>query len=192
MQSGNFEKENQEFLTLLKSMLFDRVLNRRIAVKVKRNKFDKTICQINFETPQVEFEVELRGYITILEGESNTGKSFLLKSLYQTYLDNPKSFERYKIEGVFYYNCQSKVTDLFSDVKRQRNSLFLIDNADSFLISQKEYKAIEYIRYDCYNQYLIVSRLGAIFYVTPNHFAKLKREGNKIVTTFDWSVPGWH
>lgn len=160
-------------------------------MKIERNKFDKTICKITFDIPQVDFEVELRGYITILEGEANTGKSFLLKSLYQAYLNNSKSFEKYKIEGVFYYNYQSEVTDLFSAVKKQRNSLFLIDNADTFLASQKGYEVIKYIRLDCYNQYLIVSRFGGVFNVMPNHFAKLKREGNKIITTFYWSVPGW-
>lgn len=161
-------------------------------MKIERNKFDKTICKITFEIPQVGFEIELRGYITILDGESNTGKSFLLKSLYLTYVDNPKSFEKYKINSVFFFNYQSSIEDLIFTIKNKKGCLILIDNANCIFLGNKGKEAVNYINYDIYNQYLIVNRTGWTFNVTPNHYAKLKREGNKIVTTFDWSVSGWN
>lgn len=134
------------------------------------------------------FDLELRGNIVVIEGESGSGKSFLVKTI----------LSKQGVPGIFNINNETNLENvvcinyynkgLISNISRFRGKLVIIDNAD-ILLSQT---VADYIAQDMHNQYLIYSRGGLEFYISPNYYASIERHGKRFELKYKFSVPGWY
>lgn len=158
-------------------------------MKIIRNKWDNTISQLYLETAKVNFNIELRGYITVFEGWSSSGKTFFMKSLQNFCVNNPSIMKQYNISNILIFDYTDLKNNILKRIKAEKNSLIIIDNGD-MLLSIKS-PLVKYLSYDRYNQYIIMSRGGVSLPITPNHYCNLIQEKNIILTKFNYNIEGW-
>jgi hypothetical protein len=159
-------------------------------MEMYRNPVDNTISRIVLPISTVVFDMELRGFITVVEGWSGTGKTFFLNSLKSFYMNNKNMIrQKFGLQGILFYDFNDIDKDILFAVKRVKGYLILIDNADMLLAADP--KLLKYISHDTNNQYFIMSRGGVALAVTPNHYCELVREDKKITTRYNCSVEGW-
>lgn len=148
------------------------------------------ISNITFDKVDIMFKIELRGFVTVFEGDSSTGKSFFVNSLKELYQSYEKTVlkETNKSNLIFLDGCHE--TELIVPrLKALNNCLIILDFAD--ILFTKEPKLSEYISQDQLNQYIIMSRGSYVIPVSLNHFCYLQRNGNIIYNKFEFNVPAW-
>lgn len=128
------------------------------------------------------FNIRLHGGITIINGESASGKTLMCSRIKDIQKDKNKIAQKYSADNIFIVN-----DDNIDKLSQQRNKLIIIDRAD-ILLSNKE---INIINNDMHNRYLIFARRPLGIKVTPNHFATLVKQENEIVTQYEFNVKGW-
>jgi hypothetical protein len=155
-------------------------------INVERS--DKRITRFIFDIGSVEFNVELRGHITVLDGFTASGKTFFLKQIYENYPNNKDAFRKCGLFGIIFVNAVMAASnddfnvELLGKLKRAKNHLILIDNGDKVLNGCV--RLLKYIAVDTDNQYIICSR-GALGLDVPlNHYGKLTQIDRKIITTY--------
>lgn len=159
-------------------------------MEMYRNPVDNTISRIILPISTVVFDMELRGFITVVEGWSGTGKTFFLNSLKNFYMNNKNMIrQKFGLQGILFYDFNDIDKDILFAVKRVKGYLILIDNADMLLAAN--IGLLKYISHDTNNQYFIMSRGGVALPITPNHYCELVREDKKITTRYDCDVEGW-
>lgn len=140
------------------------------------------------------FDLELRGHITVFEGDSSTGKTYFFNAILEDYTNNHNAYNELGINGVLFVNAANLIADidykiLLDRLKQQKRWLVLIDNGDKVLHGRNE--LLRYILLDTVNQYIIASRRGIGLNVSLNHFGELKQVGNKITSEFYYNEKGW-
>lgn len=129
-----------------------------------------------------KFNIELRGQITIINGDSASGKTLLCSKIRDMQKDKNKLMQKYNSDNIFIFNEDNK-----DKLSQQRHKLVIIDRAD-ILLSDKEEDIIDN---DRYNRYLIFVRRPLNIEVSPNHLADLVRHGNEITAQYEFNVRGW-
>jgi len=130
------------------------------------------------------FDLDLRKPLTIIQGDSATGKTLLCNLIEE---DNVSQDEpavqvlNYKDRG------RRNRLDIIYDTTVK---LFIIDNADVLLIDNTE--LLDYInRIDHLNQFLVFSRCIK-FRRTPNYFGTLEMDGSNVIRIkYVTNVAGW-
>lgn len=128
------------------------------------------------------FHIQLRGRITIVTGDSATGKTLLCSRLNSVKHDRNINAQRYKADNVFILN-----EDNIDKLKSQRNKLIIIDRAEILLDDDM----VLYINEDPGNRYLIFARKPIGIEATPNHFAEMQFVDGEIILHFEFDVEGW-
>lgn len=124
------------------------------------------------------FKLELRGRITIITGESSTGKTYLFNLLKEA-----------KQQGLT-DNIEIITKDNVNLIKEMEHKLIVIDNAEKVL-SDKDVKFINSID-GTLNRYLIMTRTSLGLDATPNHYAEFVTKGKETTTHYDFSIKGWN
>jgi len=127
------------------------------------------------------FDLELRGRITIIDGDSGKGKTFLCNLLQDKIILNTDEFK-----DIVVINYLTK--DRLDSINRYKGKLIVIDNADVILDKEQ----VGFINSDRENQYIIMTRLQYDFNISPNYIAQLTTEDFKtFYLKYEYSVKGW-
>lgn len=149
--------------------------------------FDWNTNTLNIETNTgIKFNLVLKGYKTIVCGNSATGKTLLcnvINGYMQDSLNDPV-LRKYNTDNIFILNAQNK-----QELKTIRYKLIIVDRADLILDDTD----IEIINSDTdINKYLIFSRKPLGIYISPNYFGELKDKGDGIEIEYLFNVGGWN
>lgn len=156
---------------------------------IERNLVDSSISKLVLQKPNVIFDIELRGNITIIKGDSSTCKTFFVTSLKEYCSNNYMIlFQKFGIQDVKFLDYSNSNNNVYL-LKNLKNSLIIIDNAD--LVLNQDKKLLEYISYDLDNQYIVMSRGGISLPVSPNHICELKQSNNRVYTEFAYNILSW-
>jgi hypothetical protein len=113
--------------------------------------------------------------VTIIGGDSSTGKSFIKETAQSHYNDINKP----RIE-VFDYNHPIDLAVL----KALKNRLIIIDNADLLLDGNRN--VVDHINRDNSNQYLLFMRSHNGVEASTDNYAELRQEGNRIEAIYEY------
>ena len=138
--------------------------------------------RINFEVNGYKFDFDLRPPVTVIWGDSSSGKSFFwqMLSLYKSLPENSESCSNIEL-----LNYSSKIETVLT----QTGKLFIIDNADALL--QDKPDIAEHISVDYGNNYVIMGRCAFNFGVSPNHYAVILEENKVFTLHYEFNVKGW-
>lgn len=125
----------------------------------------KPLVMDHFSTVHTSYIVDFRftNNITILTGNSGTGKTLVFSFIRECMAVNPKLF------CINYLDYQSDIRDMIS---RADGKLVVIDNADILLDDDTR----KYISLDDKNQYLIIGRNPKNLFATKENLFELVRK----------------
>ena len=139
--------------------------------------------KIEFQMEPYGVDFELRPPITIIQGDSSTGKTLFYQWL-DAWRRLPENKEKYA--NVVLLNHSSEINDILGKVGK----LFVIDNADILLCDTPD--VVEHISLDYDNQYVIICRRPYNFGMSPNHYATIVESDNKFTLSYEFNVDGWY
>lgn len=121
-----------------------------------------TKTRLTFEYGKFLFDLELRGKIISVGGDSGTGKTLMFNKL----LDMIKN---YNLTGVSCFNASLKPDDLRSLIFKNRNELVIIDNADLLLLDSDDPGNL--LKFN--NRYILYTRNPQFYGIPDNCQARL-------------------
>lgn len=133
-----------------------------------------------------KFELDLRGSVTVIEGNSGTGKTLLARAVYTNQENYAKKHGGYA-EVVDYrnYYALDKVLKSYNG----SNNLLIVDNADDFITREQ----VEYMDADRHNHYILMLRDSKICPVSPNYFAELYTDNHRVYKLkYAYDNPRWY
>ena len=122
---------------------------------------------ITFQAAPFFYELSFDDRITLVGGDSGTGKTVLYEML-----EDLKLTDEYHAIKLFNYKSQ----ELAENLKKCRNNFIVIDNAD-ILINDDIRK---FINFETSNQYMLFLRNCDGLNVSDKSFKELKMENNRI------------
>ena len=122
---------------------------------------------ITFQAAPFFYELSFDDRITLVGGDSGTGKTVLYEML-----EDLKLTDEYHAIKLFNYKSE----DLAENLKKCRNNFIVIDNAD-ILINDDIRK---FINFETSNQYMLFLRNCDGLNVSDKSFKELKMENNRI------------
>ena len=122
---------------------------------------------ITFQAAPFFYELSFDDRITLVGGDSGTGKTVLYEML-----EDLKLTDEYHAIKLFNYKSE----DLTENLKKCRNNFIVIDNAD-ILIDDDIRK---FINFETSNQYMLFLRNCDGLNVSDKSFKELKMENNRI------------
>lgn len=123
--------------------------------------------RITFQAAPFSYDLVFNDRITLVGGDSGTGKTVLYEVL-----EDLKLTEDYQAIRLFNYR-----TDDFSQALMQcRNCFIVIDNADILIDDEDR----SFINFECSNQYMLFSRNCDGLNVSDKSFKVLKFDENRI------------
>ena len=127
----------------------------------------------HFSTVHTSFVVDFhfRTNITILMGDSGTGKTAVFSFIKECMAINP---------NIICLNYLDYQKDILEIIKKARGKLIVVDNADVLL----DDTARKYIALDDQNQYLIIGRNPRNLFTTKDNLFELVSEKNGEQTKF--------
>lgn len=121
----------------------------------------------------LEFDLEFKSGLTVICGDSATGKTYFCSFLKEE--DNSNK------NMIFLdFTANPKVLDYVLS-KEINNTIIVIDNADIVL---KDSKYRTYVRKDTSNQYILMMRNFRGIVRGPQSVARMMKKGNKIVLNY--------
>lgn len=123
--------------------------------------------KIEFEANPFQYKLELTDRITLVRGDSATGRTYL----YQI-LEDLRLTEEYQAIKLFNY----KSDDFHSELQACRNKFIVIDNADTILDDTDR----TFINFDKSNQYLLFLRNCDGLNLSAESFTILRENNNQI------------
>lgn len=123
--------------------------------------------ELKFQAFPFEYWLCFTSRITLVRGDSATGKTFL----YQV-LEDVRQLEQYQNIRLFNY----KSDNFHSDLQSCRNSFVVIDNADTILSEEDK----NFINFEKSNQYLLFLRNCDGLNVSMDSFTVLKDDNHQI------------
>lgn len=131
----------------------------------------------------VVFDLEMRGFKTVVSGTSSTGKSYLCSTI----LDYKKAQESgvdigYDVSSIFILNAENK-----QEWKSLSKFLIIVDRADIILNKDD----LDFLNKDRKNKYLIFVRRPMKIYISPNYKGEFVVENNHITLHYNFNVKGW-
>jgi len=150
----------------------------------------------NFDTGQfflatkngIRFVLPLRPKVTVVKGDSATGKTLLWKTIEtikKTEKDMASEKLAHNIELINRYTDEDKIETLLAG----SDKLIIIDNAD--MLFRVLPQLAENIADSAGNHFLVFSRDTADLGVTPNHYGEFYVEGKEIGIKYPFTVKGW-
>lgn len=122
---------------------------------------------ITFETAPFSYDLTFDDRITLVGGDSGTGKTVLYEML-----EDIRLTEEYKAIKLFNY----KSDDFLEVIKQCRNSFIVIDNADCLINDDVR----RFINFETSNQYMLFLRNCDGLNVSDKSFKELKFDNNRI------------
>lgn len=122
---------------------------------------------ITFQAAPFSYELSFDDRITLVGGDSGTGKTVLYEML-----EDLKLTDKYNAIKLFNYKSE----DLTENLEKCRNNFIVIDNAD-ILINDDIRK---FINFELSNQYMLFLRNCDGLNVSDKSFKELKMENNRI------------
>lgn len=122
---------------------------------------------ITFQAAPFSYELSFDDRITLVGGDSGTGKTVLYEML-----EDLKLTDKYHAIKLFNYKSE----DLAENLKKCRNNFIVIDNAD-ILINDDIRK---FINFETSNQYMLFLRNCDGLNVSDKSFKELKMDNNRI------------
>ena len=114
------------------------------------------------------FKLNFRTNLTMVMGDSSTGKSLLFEYIKKDAVENNRNFI------CIDYNSKNLI-DIESVIKNSDGKVFFIDNADILLSKALRY----YISLDKKNQYIVFNHILDGYRANKNSFAELKIDSKK-------------
>lgn len=122
---------------------------------------------ISFQVNPFEYDLSFTSRITMVRGDSATGKTYLYQML-----EDVKQLEKYNSIKLFNYQSD----DFHISLRVCRNRFIVIDNADTIL----EEEDIKFINFEKSNQYLLFLRNCDGLNVSADSFTVLHEDGYHI------------
>ena len=122
---------------------------------------------ITFEAAPFSYDLTFDDRITLVGGDSGTGKTVLYEML-----EDIRLTEEYKAIKLFNY----KSDDFLEAIKQCRNSFIVIDNADCLISDDVR----RFINFETSNQYMLFLRNCDGLNVSDKSFKVLKFDNNRI------------
>lgn len=132
----------------------------------------------------IHFDLELRPSITIIEGDSGTGKTMLIDTIKDLQAAEQLTGRKYLDTD---RNIQFLNFDTVNDLSAE-NTFYIIDNAD-ILLTDKLSKAIIRNRFN--SRFLIFGRRSYNLGLSPNYFGEFYDDNGVIRVKFEYSELGW-
>ena len=148
----------------LKSFTYYDLINGYKDCFMHNNQFDKNII---FEAALFSYELSFDNRITLVGGDSGTGKTVLYDMLEDLWLT-----DQYHATRLFNY----KSDNLEENLKKCRNCFIVIDNAD--ILMDDEIR--RFINFEFSNQYMLFLRNCDGLNVSDKSFKVMSLESNKI------------
>ena len=123
---------------------------------------------ITFKADPFSYNLEFDDRITLVGGDSGTGKTVLYEIL-----EDIRLTDEYKAIKMFNY----KSDNFMESIKKCRDSFIVIDNAD-FLINDE---VRQFINFESSNQYMLFLRNCDGLNVSDKSFKVLKLDNNRII-----------
>lgn len=123
---------------------------------------------IAFKADPFSYNLEFDDRITLVGGDSGTGKTVLYEIL-----EDIRLTDEYKAIKLFNY----KSDNFMESIKKCRDSFIVIDNAD-FLINDE---VRQFINFESSNQYMLFLRNCDGLNVSDKSFKVLKLDNNRII-----------
>ena len=136
---------------------------------------------------QMVFTLELKGNVTVILGDSGSGRTLLCEvALYC------RDAYREQFGGqirVYNYRNYNTLDDFLSDVhKREHNGLIMVDNADCFLTTQQMQTMVQ----DLNNHYILMKRDLGNVPLSPNYLATLYKDAEGVFRLrHEFTNPRW-
>lgn len=134
--------------------------------------YSKPVVMETFSTIHTSFLIDFHftNNITILMGDSGTGKSVIFSLLQESVIEEPR---------ILCFNYLDVNKDIINILENTIGKLIVIDNADILLNDMSR----KYIAFDDKNQYLIIGRNPKNLMATQDNFFELvsSKEGDQIV-----------
>lgn len=142
-------------------------------------------CSLKLTYRKLEFEIELRKRITIIRGDSATGKSLMVKAIEAMELEKGES--EYVVLN--YRDSKTGYTNFVKMLKDLKGKIIVIDNADIVLDTDMR----DFISQDHYNRYIIVGRITRGIKTTPNSLAEIYYDegDNKFKLSYKYDKKRW-
>ena len=122
---------------------------------------------ITFQADPFSYDLAFEDRITLVGGDSGTGKTVLYEML-----EDLRLTDEYKAIKLFNY----KTDQMFETLEKCRNNFIVIDNADILMNDAIR----KFINFEFSNQYMLFLRNCDGLNVSDKSFKILKLEGNKI------------
>lgn len=133
----------------------------------------------------VVFDLQLRGNITLIRGDSGTGKTLLVKSIEGIIGSGANSVDY--LGGVDVSNIITITKSLNGFNFEDDEKLVIMDRADFFLSDE----VVERIRGCRKLRFLIFARGSYDFFISPNQIGVFVDNGNTVSIKYDFSKKGW-
>ena len=122
---------------------------------------------VRFKADPFSYDLEFDDRITLVGGDSGTGKTVLYEML-----EDIRLTDEYKAIKLFNY----KSDDFLEAIKQCRNSFIVIDNADCLINDDVR----RFINFELSNQYMLFLRNCDGLNVSDKSFKELKFDNNRI------------
>lgn len=119
--------------------------------------------KIAFQAKPFDYFLEFTSRITLVRGDSATGKTYLYQML-----EDVRQLEQYRAIKLFNYRSE----DFHKDLQACRDRFIVIDNADTILTDEDR----RFINFESSNQYLLFLRNCDGLNVSADSFTILKEE----------------
>lgn len=144
----------------------------------------------DWETNRIEFDdkdgniynLQLRGNVNIVVGDSASGKTLLCNKIMNIARDKNIVARKYSADDMFVVN-----EDNVDKLKENNHTLILIDRAEQILDDD----LVDYINRDISNRYLIFTRKSLGIEITPNHVAEMREHDREFRLEYRYNVGGW-
>lgn len=139
---------------------------------------------LRLDTLSVRYDLELRGHITIITGDSATGKTLLINRIQELQVDERlNNFKHLDVDR------EIKILGIESEITSIVNGCFyIIDNADLVLDTTLR-DDIMRNRFD--SRFLIFGRSDYNLGLSPNYFGEFYNDSGVIKVHYDFSSKGW-
>lgn len=122
---------------------------------------------IKFKADPFTYDLQFRDRVTLVGGDSGTGKTIIYNML-----EDLRLTEEYNAIRLFNY----KTVDLLENLKRCRNNFIVIDNADILITDEIR----RFINFEFSNQYMLFLRNCDGLNLSDDSFTGLYVKGNKV------------
>jgi len=144
---------------------------------------------LTFDYKSYHFDLEMRGSVVIIDGDTSSGKTFICECLrkYKEYLeDNGDS----TFDNIMLFGKSKMDLEVITSLPKP-GKIVIIDNADRILAGNS--KLIEHIANDrCNNAYIIIGRVHYDIDLSPNYYATVQEKNKYFTLCYSNEVPGWY